>query len=138
MEWDEKLRTAVIHSKWEDTLITKFKDGHFLLHFKLSWVGIPENIKILYSFYPASEHQKLSFSSGLSRYSPKAARRFVFPFFAEVSAKLESLLTKRKGPWEGERPEVSPASFLLLAFFCAQIIIERDGSLGQEAALLAR
>ena len=52
--------------------------------------------------------------------------------------KLESLLTKRKGPWEGERPEVSPASFLLLAFFCAQIIIERDGSLGQEAALLAR
>ena len=25
MEWDEKLRTAVIHSKWKDPFITKFK-----------------------------------------------------------------------------------------------------------------
>ena len=100
--------------------------------------GHPGKHKNLVQLLSSQRTSKLSFSSGLSRYSPKAARRFVFLFFAEVNAKLESLLTKRKGPWEGERLEVSPASFLLLAFFCAQIFIERDGTLGQEAVLLAR
>ena len=54
-------------------------------------------------------------------------KRFVFRI--EASAKCEWLVTKRKGPREGQKCKVnSLARFLLPAFLCAQI--EREGRLG--------
>ena len=65
----------------------------------------------------------------LGRLSPSftffLVRRFLFG--VEASAKREWLVTKRNGPWEGERRAVKRclARFLLPAFLCAQIFIER-------------
>ena len=75
---------------------------------------------------------KLSFSNGFSSYPPKTARRFVFPFFAEVGAKRERMVTKHKGPWEGERLEVSPVFSLSPSF--ARKFSTRESRLGQQAA----
>ena len=45
-----------------------------------------------------------------------------------ASAQRGGLVTKRKGPREGERREAKQglALFFLLAFLCAQIFIERE------------
>ena len=75
---------------------------------------------------------KLSFTSGFSSYPPKAARRFAFPFFAEVGAKRKRMVTKHKGPWEGETLEVSPISSLSPSF--ARKFSTRESRLGQQAA----
>ena len=132
MEWDEKLRTAVIHSKWEDPLITKLKmDISYYTSSSREWTS-PKTQKSSIAFIQPAN--KLSFSSGFSGYLPKAkaAWRFVFPFFAEVAAKHERMVTKRKRPWEGERLEVSPVFSLSPSF--ARKFSSRESRLGQQAA----
>ena len=130
MEWDEKLRTAVIHSKWEDPLITKFKmDISYYTSSSREWTPRKTRKSSIAFIQPAN---KLSFSSGFSRYPPKAARRFAFPFFAEVGAKRERMVTKRKGPWAEERLEVSLVFSLSPSF--ARKFSSRESRLGQQAA----
>ena len=63
--------------------------------------------------------------------------RIVFTSGASFSLRGDGerkvLVTKRKGPWDEERREVSEARLtrlLLPAFLCAQIFIEKERHLG--------
>ena len=58
--------------------------------------------------------------------SPHQALRFSHRVERETRVTREWLVTKCKGPWEGEKLEV----FLLPVFICAQIFIERETSEG--------
>ena len=111
-------------------LITKFKmDISYYTSSSREWTPRKTQKSSTAFIQPANT---LSFSSGFSRYPPKAARRFAFPFFAEVGAKRERMVTKRKGPWEGERLEVSPVFPLSPSF--ARKFSSRESRLGQQAA----
>ena len=130
MKWDEKLRTAVIHLKWEDPLITKFQmDISYYTSSSREWTPRKTQKSSIAFIQPAN---KPSFSIWFSRYPPKAARRFAFKFFAEVGAKRERMVTKHQGPWEGERLEVSPVFSLSPSF--ARKFSSRESRLGQQAA----
>ena len=61
--------------------------------------------------------------------APPQALRFTQSGERERRVTRESLVSKRKGPWEGEKRE---ARFLLPAFLCAQSFIEGE-TYGYEA-----